>query len=281
MACSLALGPCLAGLRDLQRGERDLRLHIGGQRIEAMAAQLPPGALIQRELQLEITVCTDGRHQLDEVLAAFGDAIAVRSFELPDPRLLPLRSRDLLIREGEAADLSLYLEDNLVINDPLFLDKQAWFLASTGGAMVLMPHRHERDNHSGIGVMLIDGPLRNDFIRRFHTPADNRASGSFDGRETIHFDVPANPHAGCFCLNRIQVERLRALALAEEGFVGPLETAATLTVLEHLTVVKPALPQWRFLCLEHAHPAFQGYLERYPIEPLPLTACPPASGADP
>ncbi|MFM7732932.1 MAG: hypothetical protein ACKO6F_05635 [Cyanobium sp.] len=215
------------------------------------------------------------------MLQTSGDAVQVRDFDLADPRLLPLRSRDLLIHEGDPADLSLYLEDDLVISDPLFLDKQAWFLDSTEGRLVLMPHRYERVNQSGAGVMLIDGPLRADFIRRFHTPSEDQASGSFDGRETIRFDVPANPHAGCFCLSRNQVERLRGLPLAVEGFVGPLETAATLTVLEHLTVVKPALPQWRFLCLEHAHPGFLSYLERYPIEPMPLRASPPASGADP
>jgi hypothetical protein len=75
------------------------------------------------------------------------------------------------------------------------------------------------------------------------------------------------------------VERLRGLPLAQEGFIGPLETAATLTVLQHLEVLKPSLPHWRFLAVEHAHVAFVGYLERFPIGPLSLTLSPPASGA--
>jgi len=278
-ARALALGRCLSALLDLQRGARDLRLHIGGRRIEHLPAQPPAGAVLERPLELQIQVCTDGEHQIDEVLELFAGRIEVQSLVIDDPRSLALRSRDQLIREGEIADLTLYLEDDLVIADPLFLDKQAWFLAQTEGRMVLMPHRYERVDRGGAGVMLIDGPLRDDFIQRFCTPSADRVIGSFGSGPPIHFDVPANPHAGCFCLSRPQVERLRGLPLPQEGFVGPLETAATLTVLQHLEVLKPSLPHWRFLSVEHAHAAFLGYIDRFPIGPLSLTPSPPASDA--
>lgn len=52
MARSLALGRCLAGLLNLQRGALDLRLHIGDRRIETMTAHLPHGATIGQPLQL-------------------------------------------------------------------------------------------------------------------------------------------------------------------------------------------------------------------------------------
>ncbi|MFM8605302.1 MAG: hypothetical protein ACKOBY_07235 [Cyanobium sp.] len=52
MARSLALGRCLAGLLNLQRGALDLRLHIGDRRIETMTAHLPRGATIGQPLQL-------------------------------------------------------------------------------------------------------------------------------------------------------------------------------------------------------------------------------------
>lgn len=280
-ARGLALGRCLAALLDLQRGARDLRLHIGGRRIEHLEALAPAGAVLDRPLQLEILVCTDGQHRLDEVLNLFAGRVTVCQLAVDDPRTLALRTRDLLIQEGEVADLTLYLEDDLVIRDPLFLDKQAWFLTQTQERLVLMPHRYERVDRGGAGVMLIDGPLREGFIERFCTPGMERVIGIFAGGPEIHFEVPSNPHAGCFCLSRPQVERLRGLPLAEEGFVGPLETAATLTVLEHLEVVKPCLPDWRFLSLEHAHPAFQGYIDRFPMVPLDLRPSPPASDAAP
>jgi hypothetical protein len=280
-ARGLALARCLAALLDLQRGVRDLRLHIGGRRIEHLEAVHPPGAVLERPLQLEILVCTDGQHRIEEVLSLFAGRITERALVVDDPRTLALRTRDLLIREGDVADLTLYLEDDLVISDRLFLDKQAWFLAQTEERFVLMPHRYERIDRGGAGVMLIDGPLREGFIEGFCTPGVERVVGSFSGGPPVHFEVPSNPHAGCFCVSRPQVERLRGLPLAEEGFVGPLETAATLTVLEHLEVVKPCLADWRFLSLEHAHPAFQGYLDRFPVVPLELTPSPPASDATP
>ena len=277
----LALGRCLSALIDLQRGSRDLRLHIGGRRIEHLPAQPPIGAVLERPVELEIEVCTDGAHQLEEVLEPFAGRITVQHVPVDDPRTLALRTRDRLIREGEIGDLTLYLEDDLVISDPLFFDKQAWFLAHTEGHMVLMPHRYERVDRGGAGVLLIDGPLRDGFIQEFCTPMADRVIGSFGNGPPIHFEVPTNPHAGCFCLSRLQVERLRGLPLAEEGFVGPLETAATLTVLQHLEVLKPSLPHWRFLNVEHAHAAFLGYLDRFPISTLALTPSPPASAAAP
>lgn len=278
-ARSLALGRCLSALLDLQRGARDLRLHISGRRIEHLPAQPPAGAVLDRPVELQIALCTDGEHQLNEVLELFAGRIEVHSLAVDDPRTLALRTRDRLIQEGEIADLTLYLEDDLVIADPLFLDKQAWFLAQTESRMVLMPHRYERVDRGGAGVLLIDGPLRDDVLQRFRAPTADRVIGSFASGPPIHFEVPSNPHAGCFCLSRPQVERLRDLPLAQEGFIGPLETAATLTVLQHLEVLKPALPHWRFLAVEHAHAAFVGYLERFPIGPLSLTLSPPASGA--
>ncbi len=280
-ARGLALGRCLAALLDLQRGRRDLRLHIGARQIEGLPSLPPLVGGADRPLELEIHIGTDGHNRLEEVLALFADRITVHTLPLREPRELALRTRDFLIREGESAELTLYLEDDLVIADPLFLDKQSWFLAQTGGELVLMPHRYERVDQDGAGVLLIDGPLREGFIHRFRAPGPSREVGRFAGGPPIRCEVPANPHAGCFCLHRAQVERLQRLPLAEGGFIGPLETAATLTVLEHLEVVKPCLAQWRFLCLEHAHRGFVGYRERFPLVPLALTPSPPASGAAP
>ena len=39
-------------------------------------------------------------------------------------------------------------------------------------------------------------------------------------------------------------------------FIGPLETAATGTVLNHFPVMKLVWRERDFLCLEHGHPSF-------------------------
>ena len=47
-----------------------------------------------------------------------------------------------LIQQEPKADLT-YMEDDLVVADPLFLDKQHWFLNRTVEELVMMPHRFE------------------------------------------------------------------------------------------------------------------------------------------
>ena len=49
----------------------------------------------------------------------------LHKIELEDPRQLPRRL--CAARYGRAPDFSLYLEDDLVIQDPLYADKFAWF----------------------------------------------------------------------------------------------------------------------------------------------------------
>jgi hypothetical protein len=57
---------------------------------------------------------------------------------------------------------------------------------------------------------------------------------------------------------------LRKHNLPTEGFIGPLETAATLTVLQHFPVLKPTIRQRNFLWVEHGHPSYEGYLNLFP-----------------
>jgi hypothetical protein len=69
-----------------------------------------------------------------------------------------------------------------------------------------------------------------------------------------------NPHSGFFGLNRDQVFELRTLPLPTEGFVGPLETAASLSVGIAFKLLKPSMESRDFLAIEHAHPSYLGYL---------------------
>jgi hypothetical protein len=80
----------------------------------------------------------------------------------------------------------------------------------------------------------------------------------------IQFDLASNPHSGCFMVSEPQRVHLSQLKLPSDGFVSPLETAATLTVLAHFLVFKPSAGQQRFLQIEHGHPSFLGYLNTLP-----------------
>lgn len=267
LARSIALGRCLSSLLALRRSPEDGVLHIADRRIARWSRQADPLQRIEA-IEIAIHVFTDGRHRLDDVLALHANRIAVHAIDLPDPRQLPLKARNWLINQDPIADLSLYLEDDLVIGDPLFLDKQLWFQQRTNQQLVLMPHRFEPVSAGPQARLLVDGPLRPEFIGRFCTPQRHAVCGRFDPNgEEIHFDVADNPHAGCFVIGPGQVQTLRQQALPSDGFVSPLETAATLTVLEHFPVLKPAPPHQAFLSVEHGHPSFLSYLQTFPHTP--------------
>ncbi|MEI6032504.1 MAG: hypothetical protein WCQ20_15270 [Synechococcaceae cyanobacterium ELA739] len=252
---SLALGRCLGALLDFQKCRRDVQLAVGNRTFEAFQSQTENDTA--RSVSLEIHVCGDGHHQLDAVLHQFKEHIHYHRIQLKDPRQLALAARDLLIGHPQPADLNLYLEDDLVIGDRDYFEKMIWFLNQCDHHMVLMPHRYERLDQDEIGVLLVDGPLRSEFIGQFTTPRRHVMQARWRQSSRIQFDVTSNPHSGSFCLSRRQVERLRGKALPRHGFIGPMETAATLTVLAHFPVLKPALEQWRFLAVEHGHPSFR------------------------
>ena len=260
----LALSRCLGSLLGLRRSPSDALLHIGGQRIDHWSN---PRDVLQRFdcIEIDLHVFTDGEHRLEDALALHAGRIQVHDVQLENPRHLPLATRNWLIQQEPTADLTLYLEDDLVITDPLFLDKQHWFLNRTDEQLVLMPHRFEPIASGPQARLLVDGPLRPEFIGRFCTPQANAVRGRFDpqGAE-ISFNITDNPHAGCFVLGPKQVAHLRQQALPNDGFVSPLETAATLTVLQHFPVLKPAAPHQGFLTVEHGHPSFLSYLQTFP-----------------
>lgn len=259
----LALARCLHALLQLERSRTDQVLHIGDRCLDP-TEPLRQGDHPLPAIQLEIHLFTSGENTLAEVVDLFRERLELHRLDLEDPRQLPLAARDFLIAATPSADLSLYLEDDLVLSDPLFLDKQVWFLRGCGGKAVLMPHRHELIPGGHGQRLLVDGPLREGFIRRFTQPQMDAGRGRFwDGQE-IHFDRTANPHSGLFCLNSAQTEQLRQLKLPREGFVGPLETAATFTVLPHFAVMKPSFAQRNFLWVEHGHPSFGHYGNKLP-----------------
>ncbi len=262
----LAFSRCLLALQAQRRRRRDLLLNIRERLVDVLAAarlseeELP-------ELRLTIVVVSNGHDRLVEVLEAFRDDVQEHVVTGDDPQRLPLQTRALLLEDREPADLWLYLEDDLVLLDPLFFDKQWWWLQRCGERMVLMPHRYELVRGGAGGRLLVDGPLQPGLIDPLNDPREAVVRASFAGREVV-FDRTANAHAGLFVISENQRRELAQGVLPEQGFVGPLETAATLTVLHRYPVCKPSLEHRRFLMVEHGHPSFRELVESMPLRPL-------------
>lgn len=270
---TLSLGRCLGSLISLQRLNRNCVFNMASQAIEHYAINNSTDPL--SPLEIEITVCTDGENTLGEVLDEFRHFIQIKTFELEEPKNLPIATRDWLLRtrdNGEHFDLYVYLEDDIVINDLEFFNKQLWFLSHTKGRFCLMPHRYEPVFRRKVGRLLIDGPLKPSLVRRFSEPRPNAGRGIYRGIHPIEFDIPENPHSGLFVISNPQKEYLSSKKLATDGFISPLETAATLTVLEHFTVFKPSVDCTNFLTIEHGHPSFTSFMNKWEHRPLRGTA---------
>ena len=259
-ARAVALGRCLGSVMALARGPEEQILSIIDQRlVVAPKRSLPSGAISNVFIDCHVFVRRDDC--LNEVLELFQDQIHVHELELDDPRRLPHAARDFLLNDdgNGSAHLSLYLEDDLVIDDRLFIEKQLWFLERSRYKAVLMPHRFERAPSHGQPRLFVDGPIDPSAFPDHHRPLEGAARGCFQGGPEILFDLASNPHSGCFAVSQSQRRWIQQRGVVDDGFVGPLETVATFTVLKHFPVLKPSWHQRDFLCVEHAHPSYLPY----------------------
>ena len=256
LARSIAFSRCLHGLLNLRRSIKDLQLDF-----RTAAGVATPAAVESLELKVEVVVVIHQGACLMDVIAPLAPQVRVLQCDLEDPRQLGLEARDWLIHHSSPADLNLYLEDDLVIQDPLFVDKILWMAQQSNHQCVLLPHRYELTRRIDLPPrLLIDGAIDHDAIQAWHHPCDGIVTGDFRGHIGLHFDCPSNPHSGCFGISRTQLLLLRERELPRDGFVGPLETAATYTVGCAFLLLKPALVNRRFLMVEHGHPSYLGYL---------------------
>ena len=211
-------------------------------------------------MTLEISVVVHADQCLLESIQPLVPQVRVLKLDLLDPRHLGFEARDWLIHHPRPADLNLYLEDDLVIHDPLLPEKILWMAQQSSHQCVLLPHRYELTrNPLNAPRLYIDGPIEHE-VFDWYQPQKKFAQGRFRHFPKVDFDVPINPHSGFFGISRQQLMSLRQTSLPREGFVGPLETAATYTVGSVFKLLKPSWHCREFLTIEHGHPSFLGYL---------------------
>lgn len=209
--------------------------------------------LAHRAARLDIVVATTGgRHLIDCLGLPDGWAEHVE-VEVP-PRELGFACHDILAARAGNYDWVCYLEDDNVLADPLFLTKIAFVERHTEGAAVLMPNRFELFLGRNIEKLYVDGPGDDDFTARWQDVRVDRVLNIrfFDGG--IQLERASNPHSGCFFLSRRQFRQWQQqpwFGDRDAGFVGPLESAASLGVMRTFRVYKPAVAAAGFLEIEH------------------------------
>ena len=211
-------------------------------------------------LAAEITValCTTGEsHLVPELEGCAFHHVNTAA----EPRHLGFECHNVLKSGLGQFDYFGYLEDDLRVDDGLFFTKLAWFNAQFGEAALLQPNRFELAAEPAPYKVYIDGnPRDRTLVRAQRNDGQARLTAPAIGRP-MAFQRVHNPHSGCFFLSAAQLSRWTAqpdFAVPSAAFCGPLESAATLGIMRHFRVYKPARENAAFLEIEHLDRRYLG-----------------------
>ena len=119
LARVIAFGRCLGSILAQRRASREWILNIAETKLE-LSAESELSWLRDISIELHLFVCGD--HWLNDAVEIFRPWLTLHCLKLDDPRELPLTAVRQLLDMPDPAHLSLYMEDDLVIDDPHFFD---------------------------------------------------------------------------------------------------------------------------------------------------------------
>jgi hypothetical protein len=210
--------------------------------------------------QVMVIICTTkGRHLVDELAVPGSHYLHCETDS--EPMLLGFEcQRVLRDRLPEKFDFYCYLEDDIIVRDPMFFEKQSWFQAALGSGCILQPNRFEIVARRDFQKLYLDGehrPAMSPEVIPLIPPRDEpEVELQFLGRP-VSFQRPMNPHSGAYFLSHEQMTHWAGqphFLDRDCGFTGPLESAATLGVLKTFKIYKPSLASANFLEIEHYAP---------------------------
>jgi hypothetical protein len=213
--------------------------------------------------QIDVVVCTTRGFHLLERLPLPLDAFEHRPTDV-EPLFLGFECHAAIYERIGGYDYYAYLEDDLTLRDPWFFAKLAWFNGHLGDDLLLQPNRYEVALRGAVDKAYVDGDLPARVTARYQDVNEIPTLRSEFLNRPVRFVRPTNPHSGAFFLNDRQ---LRAWAARGDfldrdiGFVGPLESAATLGVMKAFRLYKPAQENAAFLEIEHHGAGFLGLIK--------------------
>ena len=253
-----ALAACISALKQ----------HFGAPQVMIDIANRKGVAVNQRFVasKVDIVVCTTrGRHLLPRLSLPSGSFVHQPTDA--DPFLLGFECHAALHERIGDYDYYCYLEDDLVVTDPWMFAKLSWFRDQVGLDSLLLPNRFEVARGGVAWKAYLDGDLAPEVTAGFQNRSDRpELLASFLG-VGARFVRPLNPHSGCFFLS---LDQMRHLVLRPDfldrdcGFIGPLESAASLSVMRAFRVYKPALEVASFLEIAHCGTGFIDNLHHAP-----------------
>lgn len=254
-----ALSGCVAGLRQ-SLGPSQAFLYCLHQHIPGRGNGRLVGVNEHKSGLLDIAICTTGQSHLLDLLG-LPEGFFHRQPVNSDPMLLGFGCQQALKANLGRYDYYCYMEDDLLLQDPLFLRKLIWFNELFGDETVLLPHRYEVDEGQPVHKLYIDGPVREDFTARWQNINDRRTLQTEAFGAKLSFERWPNPHSGCFFLNARQMEKWASspsFGDLDTSFAGPLESAATLGIMKNFRIYKPAFDCAGFFEVRHLHNRYLG-----------------------
>lgn len=213
---------------------------------------------------VDVIVHTTGTDHLVDQLRLGSDYFQHRA-TAAQPELLGFECHATLREHLGEYDYYCYLEDDLVIRDPLFFEKIRWFTHTFRRGCVLAPNRFEVTVNAIVHKAYVDGPLNPHVTCLFQDVTEQPSLEVELFARTIRFIRPTNPHCGGFFLTAEQMAHLAEsphFLDRDTRFIGPLESAATLGVMRTFRVYKPAPENACFLEVEHQGAAFLNRIRR-------------------
>lgn len=204
----------------------------------------------------DLRVVTDGVHTVLNYLPSSVRSLLHEEIRSPlTPKHLGFEAQKILADNiDNDFDLLVYLEDDLLIQDPYFFHKIIWFSRQFGLEYLLLPQRMEISGSPHVvDRLFIDGALPSEELPRvISDPPPALAIELPTG--TTYFESPRNPHAGCFALTPEQMKRWVDDDCWQDGdcsYVSPLESAATLGLIKMFRLYKPAFACASWLEIQH------------------------------
>ncbi|HEV3023026.1 MAG TPA: hypothetical protein VGX76_11175 [Pirellulales bacterium] len=228
------------------------------QRVIQIARRTAIRANQELSHDIDLVICTTrGRHLLDQL--PIPTQLYTHHATQAEPLLLGYECQAVLRDAQGKYDYYAYLEDDLVLLDPWFFHKLSWFTRLAGAERLLQPNRYELPGFIVARKVYVDGDLRPGVTARFRDMGALPEIAAEAYGASVRFRPAWNPHAGCYFLTAEQMAHWAAQPYfldRETGFIGPLESAATLGILRAFEVYKPAREHAGFLEIQHVGTQF-------------------------
>lgn len=240
----MAIAQCIAALHQLFGGSQR-QIQIAQK--QAIPANTDPGSAI------DVVICTTrGQHLLADL--PIPATLYTHHATEAEPMMLGFECQAVLRDRLSHYDYYCFLEDDLILHDPWFFTKIAWFTAQAGDLNLLQPNRYEVSIRHPVHRCYVDGDIRPQVTAAFQNVAEQPVLHADILGTTVRFARSLNPHSGCYFLNAQQMDywaKQPHFLDRDTRFIGPLESAATLSIMKTFRIYKPTPEHANFLEIQH------------------------------